>query len=199
MDCEDAWVVFPEDRVLVAGRWRAAYQFGLLGFTGEDPSELVRGVRQPEKPVELRRISGSVETDLMGTDWATLLLVSDRLVDLLRAVSATGWSVFPVNLRTHGNRPLSGYHGLSVTGRAGPIRKELGRDVLLGPFAPSGKAVPGTRGWCFDPETWDGSGVFTPEGAEAFCVTTPVADVLRDSGVTGPRLERMSEIEMITV
>ena len=147
----------------------------------------------------LRRMSGSVGADLMGTDWATLLLVSDRLVDLLRCASATGWSVFPVDLRAHGNRRLSGYHGLSVTGRTGPIRKELGRDVFLEPLAPGGKAVPGTRGWCFDPKTWDESGVFTPEGAEAFCVTTPVADVLRASDLKGVRLERMSEIEMMRV
>lgn len=199
MHCHDAWVAFPEDRVLVAGRWRATYHFALLGLTDEDPSELVRGVRQPEKPVALRRMSGSIESDLMGTDWATLLLMSHRLVDVLRAVSATGWSLFPVDLRAPGHGPVDGYHGLSVTGRTGPIKRELGRPVLLPPAAPGGNRVAGTLGWCFEPETWDGSDVFTPEGSEAFCVSTPVADALRRSELTGLRLERMSEFEMITI
>lgn len=66
---------------------------------------------------------------------------------------------------------------------------------MLPPLVPGGEAVAGTRGWCFEPETWDGSDVFTPEGSAAFCVTEPVANVLRGSNLTGLRLERTSDIE----
>ena len=189
--------MFPTDRVLVAGRWRAAYQFGLVDVAGEDPSELALGARQPAQPVVMRRIGGSAQADLLETDWATLLLVSDRLVALLRAASATGWCLFPVDLRAQGDRPVDGYHGLGITGWAGPIKPELGRDVVLPPPVPDGNPVPGTRGWCFEPGTWDGSDVFTPQGAGAFCVTADLAEILRGSGLTGLSLTRMSEIETI--
>ncbi len=133
----------------------------------------------------------------MGTTLATMQVMSDRFTAHLRSVAPTGWSTFPVELRLRGDQPMSGYRGLSITGRTGPIKEELGLDVILPPASPNGLAVAGTRGWCFEPDTWDGSDVFTPEGAAAFCVTEPVADALRTAGISGLRLERMFEIEMV--
>jgi hypothetical protein len=197
VDCEQAVTVFPSDRVLVSGRWRAPYHFDFVAEPDFDPTELTLGERHPTAPLCLRRMSGSVPGDLMGTTFATVNLVSDRLVAVLRSVAQTGWSLFPAELRLRGDQPLTGYHGLSITGRTGPIKDDLALDTMLPPLVPGGEAVAGTRGWCFEPETWDGSDVFTPEGSAAFCVTEPVADVLRVSELTGLRLERMSDIQMI--
>ncbi len=197
VDCERAWVAFPDDRVLLSGRWRAPYHFDLVADPEFDLTKLVLGERQLAAPLALRRMSGSTAADLMGTTWATMHVISDRFAALLRSVAPTGWSTFPVELRLRGGQPMSGYRGLSITGRTGPIEEELGLDVILPPASPNGLAVAGTRGWCFEPDTWDGSDVFTPKGAAAFCVTESVADALRTAGISGLRLERMSEIEMV--
>ena len=197
VDCRQAVTVFPGDRVLVSGRWRAPYHFDFVAEPDFDPTELTLGARRLTAPLRLRRMTGSVPVDLMGTTFATVNLVSDRLVAVLRSVAHTGWSLFPAELRVRGDQPLPGYHGLTITGRTGPLEDDLAVATMLPPSVPGGEAVPGTRGWCFEPDTWDGSDVFTPEGSASFCVTEPVADVLRISGLRGLRLERMSDIEMI--
>ncbi len=196
VDCAGAFAVFPNNRVLVSGRWRAPYHFDYVPATDLDMIEVALGKRQVTRPIGLRPMSGSLAADLMGTTWAVVNLMSDSLTRLLSSAAPEGWYPFPVELQLRGGEPLTGYHGLSITGRTGPIRQDLSVDAILPPV-PGGQAVPGMRGWCFDPQSWDGSDVFSPEGAAAFCVTEAVADVLLTSGLTGMRIERMSEIEEV--
>lgn len=198
MDCRQAFCLFPNGRVLVSGRWRAPYHFDTVVDPDVDVEDLALGVGRVTKPIGFCRMSGSTPADLMGTADATVNIVSGRFVSVLRSVAATGWSLFPVELRLKADEPLPGYHGLSITGRAGPVQSELASDVIFRPFPGSAPAA-GKRGWCFEPETWDGSDVFTPDGHAALCVTEPVAEVLRASALTGLRTARMSDIEMIKV
>ena len=67
--------------------------------------------------------------------------------------------------------------------------------MILPPPVPEGNEVPGLRGLLFDPATWDGSDVFTPETTTFVLVTDAVREALEAASPSNLRLERITEIE----
>lgn len=71
----------------------------------------------PSEPLELEAEDGKRLPDLLLTSgW--VVCISQRMLEILEAVSATGYSAFPVVLTYPVVRcTIAGYHGLAVTGR----------------------------------------------------------------------------------
>lgn len=133
---------------------------------------------------------------MIGTAYVTLTLVSERFLAVLRQHNFAGWTTFPVRVvLSEDGRELGGYHGLAVTGRAGPIDDSLSEEVVIPPPVPEGRASPGLRGLCFPPESWDGSDIFTADNEAAIFVVEPVKAALEAAGVTNIDFQRLSEIE----
>ena len=151
---------------------------------------LTRGEVRRRRPVRFERDEGSKAHDLVGTTDATVMLVSRHLIDALGRFC--GWTTYPVSIEGH-----SGYEGLAVTGRAGPVDDALSPRVMLAPPTPEGAAVPGRRGLLFQPDSWDGSDVFVLGDSTIAVVTEPVRDALLAARVTNLRLERVTEVERI--
>lgn len=163
----------------------------------EDPEKLLRGEIRPGAPIAFRPTSGTRPQDLMGETHAMLKLVSERLIDTLLDERATGWSTFPVRLYgTEGNE-LLGYAGLAVTGRAGPIDRSKSRIELLPPPVPQGKPTYAELGMYFDPETWDGSDIFIPEGTSAVCVVERVKQALERRKLMNISFKPLTEYQMM--
>jgi hypothetical protein len=59
---------------------------------------LARGEESPSEPIEFVRDEGRKLHDVIGTTYATLSLVSERFLDVLREHSFTGWTTFPVRV-----------------------------------------------------------------------------------------------------
>lgn len=157
--------------------------------------ELARGEEQATAPIEFEADQGREPCDLIGTTSGTLVLVSQRLVELLRNQGFNGWGTFPVRVGLGNNQSLDGYYGFAVTGRCGPIDDSLSEEVTLPPPVPGGRSSLGLRGLCFAPETWDGSDIFTADGYSGIFVVQRVKEALEGGGVTNVALQRLSEID----
>jgi hypothetical protein len=156
---------------------------------------LGRGEVAPARPIEFIRDSGGTAHDLVGTSYATLHLASRRFIDVLSRARFTGWTTFPVDIYPDDEVRLDGYVGFGVTGRCGPIDDNLSESLELPPPVPGGRASAGLRGLLFDPRSWDGSDVFTPEDRSSVFVTTGVKVALEAAAVTGLEFRSITSIE----
>lgn len=157
-----------------------------------DPDDLLLARVRPTAPVVFRRDTGSRPMDLVGTTSVATTLVSDRFVAVLADVGADGWTTYPVRVLDRAGAVIAGYHGLAVTGRAGPLDRGRTRVVARPPQAPAGGVTYEERGWYFDPATWDGTDVFAAEGTRAVCVTDRVRRALEGAGATNVAFTRLS-------
>jgi hypothetical protein len=159
------------------------------------PHELTRAERKPRRPVRFRHDEGSRPKDLIGATWASLCLVSDRVIAALEGFS--GWTTYAVEISGRDGDEVSGYQGLAISGRCGPIDNSLTPKQLLPPAVPGGEAVEGRIGMLFEHGTWDGSDLFCTEPGSAVHMTEPVRDALVAAKVTNVDLERITEIRRL--
>jgi hypothetical protein len=156
---------------------------------------LARGEERPVQPIEFVRDEGRTPGDLVGTTYGSLVIVSNRLLEVLREHHVSGWTTFPISMLAEDGSELTGYQGFAVTGRCGPIDDSLSEEVVLPPPVPGGRSRRGLRGICFAPDSWDGSDVFTPDGTAFSFVVRRVKDVLEEAAVTNVAFHRLSEVD----
>jgi hypothetical protein len=150
----------------------------------------------PEEPIDFVRDEGSDAYDVIGTTYASLLLVSGRFRDVLRGHGFTGWTTFAVRVFIDGGGALDGYSGIAITGRCWSIDDRLSEEVTLPPRVPHGRARRGLRGLCFPPDSWDGSDFFTSDAGGAWIfVVQRVKDTLEKAQLRNVKFQRLSEIE----
>lgn len=160
------------------------------------PFEIGRGEERPTRPIVFVRSEGLTPRDVIGTTYATLTLVSEHLLHVLRGHGFSGWTTFPIEILFGNNQRLIGYEGLAVTGRCGGIDDRLSQKIVLdAPATPGGRSRPGLRGLCFSSETWDGSDVFTSDDRASIFVVERLKVALVDAGVTNVQFRRLSEVE----
>jgi hypothetical protein len=112
--------------------------------------------------------------------WFTMrgpVLVQESIVALWTSAGVTGWGRYPVEIHNKFEGDMSGYHGLSVSGRCGPIDRSRSQVV---------ESLDGGRyerrvGLHWDPATWDGSDLFmTPSDDSWILMTGRVALLLHE-------------------
>lgn len=163
-----------------------------LSLEDVDPFALTRGEHIPTEPLKCECDEGSRPLDLIGTTSAVLYVVSDRVTEALHENGFTGWSTYPVEIGCMGTK-IRGYQGFAAVGRCGPARHE---DVVLPPLGPGGEAVQGWRGLYFDPATWDGSDIFSPDSTAFVVVTDDVKRALEELDVENFEFEVITEWEL---
>lgn len=161
-----------------------------------DAPALLRGELSVGRPLVFLHSEGHKRVDFVGTEYAMLDLVSDRFVDLLSARGFTGWTTYPVRVLDKSGEEVPGYHGLSVLGRCGPLDPAKAERIVL-PAPPGGKAMPGWRGFYFDPSSWDGRDFFVPEGTGHVFVTEAVKDALKKAKLSNIEFQRITESERL--
>src|ERR1700761_4342310 len=72
-------------------------------------------------PVIFKQKYGTRTDDIIRTGTAILFLISDKMRSVLEDNQFTGWKTFEVKILDKENKEITGYHGLSITGRCGPI------------------------------------------------------------------------------
>lgn len=106
------------------------------------------------------------ESDLVGTYWAGVYLVSERFCRSMAELAASGWS--RTRVRMEGiQSPL---WLLSITGRCGP---------LLGVGGEHLEGIP-QNGTFIDPARWDGTDFFMAENSNAIFVLGSTAEAIQD-------------------
>jgi len=82
---------------------------------------LIRGEYRPKEAVLFRYQLGGAPNDLVETTLPGLYLLSNRVIEVLETARFTGWTSYPVRITGKGGEEISGYRGLSITGRCNPV------------------------------------------------------------------------------
>ncbi len=167
------------------------------GLSGSALRAVALGERRMDTPLRFRRAEGSKVRDVMATTWIIPFLISPKVVGALDGF--TGWEPHPARIELPDGKRVDDHVALTVSARSAPIDDSLSEEVILPRPVPEGNEVPGLRGLLFDPATWDGSDVFTPETTTFVIVTDAVREALEAASPTNLRLERITEIERMKV
>ena len=135
----------------------------------------------------------SKPSDLIFTTLATPVIISDRVVGILKGEGFTGWQTYLIRLFGKDGVRIRGYHGLAVHGRCGPLddSRSVKRDKIL----PSG-IFPRWYGLFFDPATWDGSDLFMTSGPQAWVfVVEAVKRAFEKAKVTNVEFTALDQLE----
>lgn len=156
------------DRIFSLGSTGSSRAFrGDLGVeTTDEVFALTRAELHPAHPISVEWAMGSAKPgDVIWTTYAVPVIVSESVVQLLRSHGFTGWSLYDVSVRDKQGQLSPGYSGLAITGRCGKI--DYTRTIVVSRVYPAG-IFPIGKGLLFDPESWDGSDLFTPIGNVGF-------------------------------
>lgn len=147
---------------------------------------VLRGEEPGSAPLAIDLHPSLRGTRLRDVVWAELYpLIGPRVVQILRDVGATGWSVRPISVPDE-LEVLRDYGALVVHGRGGHIGpcREYSSIVLDKPGSP----LLDVKGWCLDLDEWDGSDVWSQRaGGSQIIVTRRVRDAFKRAKVTGIR------------
>lgn len=147
-------------------------------------------------PIIFKQEYGKKLLDVLGTGWANLYLISDRMKDVLEENKLTGWKTFPITVYDKKKNEILGYHGFSVTGRCGPIddtkAKIIDKQLIV-----NGPILKAYKGLYVGLDKWDSSDFFIPENSRSFIINKKTAEILRDKKMTNIQLTNLSEIESI--
>lgn len=133
-------------------------------------------------------LSLSITKDFTGYG---IKLLSQRVIRALEERGFTGWATFPVEVYDKTGEVINGYSGFSVTGKCGRFDKTLAKDVMLP--GPLGNLIPEKMGFYFEPNSWDGSDVFNPDGTWFMIVTEQVKEVIEGIKATNFQFTKLSE------
>jgi hypothetical protein len=157
--------------------------------------EIAQGTQDPPSPCRFRHNCGSKLFDMMGSGFASLLLMSARAIQILRDGGFTGWRSFPVEIEGKKGQRVEGYEGLVITGRCGPVNWSRGKHVRKPPPVPRGQGYDAWVGMYFDPASWDGFDVFLPEGTTYITVTETVKLAFERARITNCEFEPLTQFE----
>jgi hypothetical protein len=162
MDSRSTSKAFPGfDRIFSLGGPGNSRAFrGDINLEVDEVFGLTRAEMPPSHPVIAEWAMGrSKPVEVIWTTMGTVIVVADSVVQLLRSHGFTGWSQYEVSVRDKQGQLISGYSGLSVTGRCGNI--DHTRSIQVPRIYPAG-IFPVWKGLLFDPASWDGSDFFMP-------------------------------------
>ena len=163
-----------------------------------DAERLTRAEATAVEPIIFEHAEGKRPHDFVGTTWAVLDLVSDRFIRVLRDGGFTGWDTYPVVIVGKDGKEAAGYHGLSITGRCGPVEWEKSERVILPPPVREGRTMAGWRGLYFSPDSWDGSDLFVPSDRSTYVVVTDaVKTAIEARRLTNITFTRVTEFDRI--
>lgn len=164
--------------------------------SGRNHLQVFRGEVVPSGPLRFVRMMGSKPYDFLSTSLVSLVVVSNRVIELFRENGFTGWGTYPVLVRGKNGAEVDGYHGLIVSGHCGPIDRSMSERVWRDPRSPGGRPTEQWLGLYFRPESWDGSDIFSPAGTSFIFVVQKVRDALARAGLRNFGSKRATEHEM---
>lgn len=166
---------------------------------GREMNHLIRGNYDnftfPLKFNKIKDDAGSKFRDVLDTRYPPAYLISDRMKSLLEEHRITGWSCYPIELYDKKNARITGYHGFSITGRAGAMdlsNQPIGEKR----YREDGPVRKVYKGGYFDIDTWDGSDFFILDNSYWVIVTARVVELLKKNKITALEFERLSDMEL---
>lgn len=145
-------------------------------------------------PVIYKHEYGKKLLDVIDTGTVSNFLISDFFLDILRKNRLTGYKIYPIRLTDKKNNEITGYHGLSITGRCGSV--DYSKSEIIHKRSPVGKDSVYYLGYHVDLTTWDGTDFFLPTGTFGIITTKKAADILKAAKITNILLNNLATIEV---
>lgn len=146
---------------------------------------LFLGEESAAPPLRLGIGMGTLATDWMWSQFPPIIVISQRLIDILIANRLTGWSTYAVDCTDRSGQRLGKeqYYGLAITGRAG--RQDVARGAVVDkpPIVPGGAPYQVLRGLFFQNDAWDGSDFCVVDETTITVVTERVVGVFREQKI----------------
>jgi hypothetical protein len=176
-------------------------RFMPAGWAEDAPAEFLyalgRGEAQPPAPLRLEwGLGGDQPADWLWGEPSAIMVISDRLRQELKQAGVTGWKTYPTEPHDEGGRALRGFHGLAVTGRAGPRDTTRGRVITYNLGGPASEDYQVRRGLFFDTGSWDGSDMFMLAGSLWLVVTERARAVLTAAHAPDLRMTPAADVEI---
>jgi hypothetical protein len=128
-----------------------------------------------------RALGGKVLYDWIFTGLVANQLISKRVSDALVEANVTGWDAEPMVLMD-GRKEVPNYALLVIVGRSGPLdHSKCPIEVEI--FPATGRQVHMQHGLFFDPESWDGSNLFVPDGSSFLIADAQAKSLIESLGI----------------
>jgi hypothetical protein len=137
---------------------------------------------------------GRQATDFVWCSLTPVVVISERVVELLQQHRFTGWATYPVEVYGRQGEPLHGYLGLAIIGRAGKQDRSRSTIITKPAPVPGGKSYQVYKGFYFDESQWDGSDIFLADGLKI--ITLPVQKAFRRTKVSNVRFTPLMDVEI---
>ncbi len=161
-----------------------------------DQHRLIKGVYDKINfPIVFKVEYGSKFTDVLDTGWPSLYLISGKMKQALEANNLTGWRTFEIKLYDKKDMEITGYHGLSITGRCGII--DYSKSAIFSKrYVPEGPLCWFYKGLHVGIDQWDGSDFFMPQKYYGIILTQRAADILENNRLTNIECKNLEDIEI---
>jgi hypothetical protein len=157
--------------------------------------KIFRGELELGIPIQFQTNIGKKVYDVIPTGFPGLDLFSNKIIGTLVEDKISGWKTYPCEIYDRGNNRIEGYSIFSVTGRCSAIDYSKSKKIMIQPFTLQGKPVEGIRGLYFDPDSWDGKDIFTPENSKFTFVTERVKKLFEKYRITNIQFKKITEFE----
>lgn len=141
------------------------------------------------------QVGGKNAHDFILAGFSFIYLISNKVKNILLENGFTGWREQKVEIYTKYKKQITGYSGLAVVGRCGPILNELSVKKEVDPPVSFGNSYEAYLGLYFDEKTWDGSDIFSPEGKHNIFVTEELKHILMKNNVSNIDFIPISDVE----
>ena len=157
------------------------------------PSKVLLGEADPPSPCVFKVFQGRTVCDELPTSALFYRVYSEAFFDVLEREHLTGWSSYAVEVRGLPRKYADAhYRGLIVKGRCGPIDETQFRSATKLAIPPYVRPTPIFVGTYFDPNSWDGSDIFTAQGSAALTLTHRAKQALERARLRGVGFERLN-------
>jgi len=130
-------------------------------------------------PVTYKIVLGSRLHEIVSTDYSCIRLINSKVKTIFEENQFTGYKTFPVIFLDKNNREIHGYHGLSITGRAG-FRNFSSSEIIDKVLTPD-EVIRKYKGYYVD--EWDGSDFFCARRSTATYITPRVVQALNKNKI----------------
>jgi hypothetical protein len=173
----------------------STFQASAIGIPNDGARNLTLGEYAGiDFPIIFMQSYGHKLTDILDTGYVSFYLISDRMKTILEENGLTGWKCFPVRIFDKKRNEVLGYHGFSITGRCGPIDREMAT-IIEKQRAPGWPMSKFYKGLYVGLDNWDNTDFFIPEKSAWLIITKRAADALKKNKITNLRMENLADIE----
>ena len=155
--------------------------------------KLFKGELELTSPIIFYPNIGKKANDLIGSGYAGLNLFSSKITSMLMEHYITGWKTYPCEIYDWNSNKIEGYTIFSITGRCGILDFSKSEKVMMPPLGPKGKSIEGLKGLYFEPDSWDGADIFTPEGTKLIFVKEKVKKLFEENSITNITFKKITE------